>query len=166
MSPKKVKKAHRKIHLQPEIWVDITHFIPFLQLANGLSLVNSQMHEICATKIYEENKRVVNQIGIEKWEKEAAEEDDCDYESIFTESEMSYTEDEEEELMGRNELMKKNGGMKKKKNSKEDNENAARVKKCVWDSDYSELVEIPLAQVPPPPNIIGFRRINIRLVFW
>ena len=47
------------------------------------------------------------------------------------------------------------------KSKKKEKQHKVKIRKCQWDSEFSELVEIPIAEVEPPPNILGFRRIFI-----
>lgn len=130
---KQPEKKCPQIELQPEIFADIIPFIEFTKLANGLALANHQLHSLCAPKIYEDNRRFVNMLAIEHKD---SEDEDCD--------DAGGTDNENV-----------------KKDNKKEKKRQVKVRKSQWDSEFSELVEIPIAEVPPPPNILGFRKIYI-----
>jgi hypothetical protein len=115
-------------------------WIPSVQLASGLSLVSNQMHELCSKKMYEEGEHVVNEISIDidPYQNERNEEDEYDG-----------TVEEEEDS---------NEDQAKEKEEK------LLVQRCFRNTRSFGVIKVPLPTTPPPKNILGFRKITIRLV--
>jgi hypothetical protein len=128
------------ILLQNEIWQDLVDWIPSVQLASGLSLVSNQMHELCAKKMYEDGEHVVNEMSIDidpYQNSDDEDEEDADDGTVEEEDDKDQAKEEEEKLL---------------------------VHRCLRNTRSFGLVKVPLPTTPPPKNILGFRKITIRLV--
>jgi hypothetical protein len=156
-----IKAPQSPILLQNEIWQDLVDWIPSVQLASGLSLVNSQMHELCAKKMYEEGEHVVNEmsIDIDPYQNEQALNRMGRLRSLIA-LDIPADPDAEDDA--------EDGTGKDEDNSNEDQakeeEEKLLVQRCLRNTRSFGLVQVPLPTTLPPKNILGFRKITIRLV--